>query len=279
MLEDDNYDYPPKTKNQDDNPFSGILDRLGKLPFLVDNGKQQSQKEIDRMESTKLVKEILKQTAVTRQQDMSVQGLEMLNHITTALQQAGEQLHRNFGELMDSMDGYILFSIFYYLQHQAAHYNSMWKRRVHRFYNTVSKDEFIQLHDALYLSNLAYVDTVEHFREGLVKFNDNELELMYGTTQSLPNLPANFLLIHKELAPLEQPLFEGFFYGKKETEVVVVMVVRGTKDLSDALSDALLEPKEYQGGYAHGGILASGKNLAKYYLPKLQELHRASGKI
>ena len=59
---------------------------------------------------------------------------------------------------------------------------------------------------------------------------------------------------------------------------MVVLVVRGTKDLSDALSDSLLDPQAYEGGSAHGGILASGKNLAKYYLPKLEELHRTTGK-
>jgi hypothetical protein len=138
------------------------------------------------------------------------------------------------------------------------------------------------LHDALYLSHLAYVDTVKQFRDGLEKFQNNSWEILYGTTDSLPDRPANFLLIHKQLAPLEEPsiktFFEGKHFGMIESEVLVTLVVRGTKHFSDVLSDGMLEAKDYRGGKAHGGILSSGKNLAEYYLPKLRELHRTTGK-
>jgi len=42
------------------------------------------------------------------------------------------------------------------------------------------------------------------------------------------------------------------------------------------LADGTLEPKPYKDGYAHGGILTGGINLAEYYLPKLKELHFAT---
>jgi hypothetical protein len=108
----------------------------------------------------------------------------------------------------------------------------------------------------------------------LAKFQNNEWEIAYGTTDSLPNLPAHFLLIHKKLSPLSNPSIQSIlpWEGKKHSELIVTLVVRGTKDLSDALADALLEPAEYRGGYAHGVILENGKNLAARYLPKLKAL-------
>jgi pimeloyl-ACP methyl ester carboxylesterase len=158
--------------------------------------------------------------------------------------------------------------------------NPSWKRRQHRFYEKVTKPLVLELHDALYLSQLAYVNKIEDFRDGLAKFQNNVWELGYGTTESLPHMPAHFLLIHKHLGPLRNQKMDSFlpWEAKKESEIEVTLVVRGTKHLSDALADALLEPVEYRGGYAHGGILASGKALAETYLPKLKELLKHSGR-
>lgn len=260
-------------------PFFGILDQLGKMNFFPEN--QKASLEQKQNEATGLVQDLLKKAVAMRQEETPVEGLALLNRIATSLKEAGEQLHNQFGDVLDSLDGYLPLVLVYYLQNQAQVFNPIWKRRMHRFFNKVARKELVQLHDALYLSALAYVDTLDHFRQGLSQFDNDSWELMFGTTNSLPDLPANFLLIHKELAPLEeeeqQPSLQSLFAGKKETEVVVVLVVRGTKDLSDAIADALLNPQEYKGGVAHGGILASGKNLAEYYLPKLKELRQASG--
>jgi len=78
----------------------------------------------------------------------------------------------------------------------------------------------------------------------------------------------------KQNSPLEAIQESLQNLGKPpQSEVVVTLVVRGTKDIADFLQDGLLEPEEYRGGHAHSGILASGKNLAKQYLPKLKDLH------
>ena len=104
-----------------------------------------------------------------------------------------------------------------------------------------------------------------------------------GITDSLPHLPAHFMLIHKKLSPLDTKNTQTSFYPpwydrKKDTELTIAIVVRGTKHLSDAIADALLEPVEYKGGKAHSGILESGKNLAAKYVPKLKALLSASGR-
>ncbi|KAG7356857.1 lipase class 3 [Nitzschia inconspicua] len=276
MLDADSDGHHVADSNQKSAPFLGILEQLGKINLFPGKDPELEKK---RIESTTLVQELLKKAAVVREEETAVEGLELLNRITSSLQEAIQQLHHQFGPVFDSfLDAYLPFVIIYFLQHQAARFNPMWKRRMHRFFTKVKKQELAQLHEALYLSTLAYVDTVDNFRTGLSNFDNGSWELMFGTTNSLPNLPANFLLIHKELAPLEEPTFPSFLFGKKESEVVVVLVVRGTKDLPDTISDALLKPQEYKGGFAHGGILASGRNLAEYYLPKLEDIHKASGR-
>lgn len=265
------------TAQQEKNrPFFGILDQMVKTKLFPDQRQKELEKQ--RMESTSLVQQLLERAAIMRQEEAAVEGLDLLNRIAATLKEASEQLRHQFGDVLESLDGFFPLAMIYFLQSQAARFNPIWKRRMHRFFNQVTKKELVQLHDALFLSTLAYVDTVDHFRQGLSKFDSGDWELMFGTTTSLPNLPANFLIIHKELAPLGQELpWKAFFNGKQETEVVVVLVVRGTKDLADALSDSLLKPQEYKGGFAHGGILDSGKNLAAYYLPKLKEIHQATG--
>lgn len=91
------------------------------------------------------------------------------------------------------------------------------------------------------------------------------------------------MLIHKKLSPLDvktayPSLFPPWYDKKKDTELTIAIIVRGTKHLSDAIADALLEPVAYRGGFVHGGILESGKNLAAKYAPKLKALLSASGR-
>ena len=221
---------------------------------------------------------LINNAKILKQEEEDIEGLESITRLTEALKEAATQLKNNFAEILDSMDAYLPFAIAYFFEKEDSRMHPFWKRRMHRFYKTVTKKELIELHDALYLSTLAYAHTLDHFKSGLRAFQNNSWEVLYGTTKSLPDFPSNFLLIHKELAPLEQPSLKTLFDFNKKPEVVVTLVVRGTKDLSDVLSDSLLDPKEYKGGYVHGGILQSGKNLAEYFLPKLRELHVATGK-
>ena len=98
--------------------------------------------------------------------------------------------------------------------------------------------------------------------------------MAYYSLKSEPKLPAHFMLIHKYPSPMNDDYIRTLlpWEGKKESELVITMVIRGTKDLADVLSDALIEPVPYRGGHAHGGILASGKSLVELYTQKLKLL-------
>jgi hypothetical protein len=269
------------TDNEPQNPIFSFFNDLSKMkiPSILDlPSKEPSYSQTTEMKENELVTKLINNAKVLKQEEETIDGLESINRMTEALKEAAVQLKNNFADILDSMDAYLPFSIVYFFEKEDSRMHPLWKRRMHRFYKTVKKKELIELHDALYLSTLAYADTLDHFKTGLRAFQDNSWEVLYGTTKSLPDMPSNFLLIHKELATLEQPSLKTIFDFKKKPEVVVTLVVRGTKDLSDALSDSLLDPKEYKGGYVHGGILQSGKNLAEYFLPKLHDLHLATGK-
>lgn len=264
-----------KEEKMDPSFFFSFLKGLSQAQL----GKVESEdktKKTSPEESMKMTKLIEKLWASSQEED-AFGGLELLSLFGDTFTEVARQLGRNFGDVLAGVDGTIPLAFVYYGGFIDRVLTPSKKRQLHRFYNKVPKDEMIQLHDGLYLSALAYCDTVDAFRAGLATFQDNNWELLYGTTDSLPHLPAHFLMIHKQLAPLEEPSIKELFLGKKETEVVVVLVVRGTKYLSDALADSLLEPGEYKGGYAHGGILASGKALAAKHLSRLKDLHEFTG--
>lgn len=279
MLDDADNDTHENREAKGHNPFFSFINGLtqNQIPALTGTGPSfNATKRTSQDDSVAITKLLEKARALNHEEDV-VDGLDILRLGDTLKDVAG-QLDRNFGKVLEGVDGMFPFALVYFAAFTDRSLNSSKKRQLHRFYDQVTKDEIVQLHDGLYLSALSYCNSVDDFRSGLATFQRNSWELLYGTTESLPKMPSHFLLIHKELAPLVEPTIKDFFLGKSETEVVVVLVVRGTKDLSDALSDALLEPREYKDGYAHGGILDSGQALVAKHLPRLKKLHEITGK-
>jgi hypothetical protein len=210
----------------------------------------------------------------------SPSGPDFFKAIKDALTAALDQLKSAFGDILDELNASIAISMIYYLATEDSCKNPSWKRRQHRFYENVSKEMLLEMHDALFLSQVAYMGSLDAIRLQLKDFQNNEWELAYGATDSLPDMPAHFMLLHKNLAPLGGASIRSIlpWERQQDSELTAVLVVRGTKDLSDALADAMLTPVEYRDGHAHGGILENGKNLANRYLPKLKALLQHSGR-
>jgi hypothetical protein len=282
---DDDTTHTKNKEKKEQNPFFSFLNGLTQNPFpsLMGDGPAGSAAKgtTSAIDSSAVTKLLEKSLALKHEDGNNIALMDILNLFGDTFKDVMDQLGRSFGKLWEEMDArWIPFALTYYTAYIDGVLNPSKKRQLHRFYNQVTKDEIVQLHDALYLSQLSYCNSVDDFRSALATFQGNSWELLSGTTESLPRMPSHFLLIHKELAPLVQPTIKDFFtLGKRETEVVVVLVVRGTKHLSDALSDALLEPRQYKDGYAHGGILDSGLALVAKILPKLKELHELTRKL
>jgi len=197
-----------------------------------------------------------------------------------AMDNAIEQMTKTFEKVLSSVGPTTTIALIYYIANQEEKYTPSWKRQQHRFYEKITPQVVLELHDALYLSQLAYVNKITDFRTGLRDFQQGTWELAYGTTESLPTMPANFLLVHKNPAPFHDEYVESVlpWEKKKDNELEIALVVRGTKNLPDILADATLGVEDYRGGKAHGGILASGKALVDFYAPKLRELLMHSGR-
>jgi len=275
----------PRTTTSETSPFLKLMEYITVLGNDIQKENTEEEKEyVTTTQSNPVLSSLLERVRELNEEDQSsvVSGAEFFKVMQETLKKALNQVKNTFGEIiMNSADASLALSLMYYLAREDSIKNPSWKRRVHRFNPPVSKEMVVELHDALYLSKLSYVDTLDGFREGLAKFQDNSWEMAYGSTDSLPDLPAHFLLIHKKLSPLKKPkqgLESIFNWENEKSELTIAIVIRGTKDLSDAITDALLEPVPYNGGFAHGGILESGKNLAKKYCPKLKELLKHSGR-
>lgn len=270
----------------DENPFFKLLDRIAASASPGENGpdvdasKPTQQNEEREGGDSGLVSLLIEKARTLIQEEQSFDGTELFEMIQKALDEAAKQLQNTFGAILGDIDPSIAVSMIYYMAEEESKKTPTWKRRQHRFFNKVSKDLVLELHDALYLAQLAYAHTLDDFKGGLAKFQNYSWELVFGTTDSTPTMPAHFLLIHKNIAPLKDPVMTSVLPWEKmkDNEIEVTLVVRGTKHLSDIISDALLEPAAYKGGYAHSGILTSGKALAKKYSKTLKQLLKESGR-
>jgi hypothetical protein len=149
-----------------------------------------------------------------------------------------------------------------------------------------------ELNEALLLSELSYADGVEEVRAGLEalhrggreekgnSINKPQWELLFCDTESRPSEPSHFLAIQKNASPYDDVLH-------------VLMVVRGTKSMSDLITDAMMAASDYEyaipcegkdgedsilRGKAHSGMQLSGRYLVDRHLTLLSTLLQLSKK-
>lgn len=184
------------------------------------------------------------------------------------LQVVMDQMKGNFGDVpMASLDP---TAFLYFLEEEDAKKNPSWKRRLHRFMPGMKLETVYGLHDALYLSQLAYVDTVEDVQRGLTAFEGADFELVFCTTEGKPRMPAYFVAIKKEGTTPS---------GKGNNDFIeLILSVRGTKSLVDMVTDALLEERDYRGGKSHDGVCQSGLCVVEQTKDLLLHILETSGR-
>jgi hypothetical protein len=212
-----------------------------------------------------------------------------LGRLRSALREAASQLSRTFSHV--PVDRLNLFQVGYAMQREEARKNPVWKRRAHRGLPDLAEAEAVALFDGMYLAYLAYVETCEQVESGLRAFYKDSWVLVNCTTAGQPLRPAHFLAVKRRPTPDPAdaagsasdaglfpgwPNFLGGGSGRGRQELEVVLAIRGTKELGDALSDALLEPSAYRGGLAHHGIQESAAWIHGAYRGWISHLRRAS---
>ncbi|KAL3791048.1 hypothetical protein ACHAW5_002825 [Stephanodiscus triporus] len=224
------------------------------------------------------------------------------------LQQNAQAVQRAFESLLGNNSNYFqdivdvgdylpanpLSALHYYLEHQEAEKTPSWKRRMHRYQRSVEVAKVEELNEALLLSELSYADGVEEVRAGLEalhrggrggeggNINKPQWELLFCDTESRPGEPSHFLAIQKNASPYDDVLR-------------VLMVVRGTKSMSDLITDAMMAASDYEyavpggegredgkdsiiRGKAHSGMQLSGRWLVDRHLTLLSTLLQLSKK-
>lgn len=156
----------------------------------------------------------------------------------------------------------------YFLEHEDETKNPSVKRRKHRFFAGVDVNQVDLLNEQLRLALLSYSDSMEEIQDSLE--NDFECELAYCDMNSTPGRPSHFIAVNKN-----QKASSIFF---SEDSLEVLLVVRGTKTLTDIITDLLCDEEPYRGGYCHNGILDSGQHLANKHKRLLKNLLEVSGK-
>ncbi len=156
----------------------------------------------------------------------------------------------------------------YYLEREDERKNPSWKARMHRFCSTIDLDKVDELNRDLELALLAYADTVTDIEKGL-SGAAVPADLVYANVDSAPGEPAHYVAIprHQET--------KGFLTAPP---LEVIMGVRGTKSIADAITDILCDSERYRGGKAHGYILKGGKFLFEKHRATLEEICRKAGR-
>ncbi|KAL7517858.1 hypothetical protein ACHAWX_002736 [Stephanocyclus meneghinianus] len=187
--------------------------------------------------------------------------LEFSKLMIDAFGKVAESIHRNFGHI----DWHKLrpFDFMYFLEYVESMRTPSWKRRLHGLAPAVSVNEVKELHKALYLANLAYGDTAEGIKSGLL---NSDWELIHAQLTNAPGEPAHYIALRKNRL------------NSIRSYLDVLLVVRGTKDFKDVLSDGLLDAVDFRGGKAHAGLAISGKFLVDHHRDLLRELMKMANK-
>jgi len=191
--------------------------------------------------------------------DLGSNSRDIVNLFFTEFSNLKQLLDRTFGSLEVYMDPTALF---YYIEHEDQRKTPSWKRRKHRFMEGIDVEMITELHDSLELSEISYWNSKQEITQGLQNIGDC-WELSEYRLDSLPGEPSHFVAFRKDRSDGE--------------EQHILIVVRGTKSVSDLLTDLNLDTEDYMGGKVHAGIVRSGQWLAKEYGDAIEVIKRDSG--
>lgn len=164
----------------------------------------------------------------------------------------------------------------YFIGFEESRKTPSYRRRQHRFCPSLEVDTLHDLHDALYLATISYMHKVDDISEALDNFNGSPWVMVYCDVTSRPHEPAHYICLKKEQDKIEGGGFRWPWEGDKILDVL--LVVRGTKEMPDILSDALIEASPYEDGMAHSGIQKSGCYLIDKHTEFLEKLLKESGR-
>jgi len=155
-------------------------------------------------------------------------------------------------------------NLYYFLEEEDEIKNFSWRRRRHRFCQGIDVACVEELNSYARIAEIGYHDDMSSIRRDLLeKFG---YEVIYCQMDSLPGQPSHFLAVKKGQS------------SWTSSSLDMLLCVRGTKTITDVITDLLADAVDYRGGKAHSGILRSGKFLAEKHMDTFQQFLKASGK-
>ena len=212
------------------------------------------------------IQEIVAKVRENREEG-DIEDTVSLTQLFTMLNDYGEQVQRVAERFVGGLDltQFNPTSLMYFLEYEDERKNPSWKRRAHRFCPGIDMSYVESLYKGLMMAELCYADSIDQIREGLESDVNDPYELVYVDLQSAPGEPAHFIAVKRD-----QKVWSS--------KLQVVMGVRGTKTVADALTDLLCDTTDYKGGAAHAFIVKGGKFLVEKHTKLLEDLCRRAGK-
>lgn len=212
----------------------------------------------------KMVEELIAKTRTSSEQgDVSdtISLEELLTILKTAADEFGIMIEKNLtGKALPTIWP---TNLYYFLEFQDQIKNFSWRRRKHRFCRGINMDYVHELNSYMRIAEIGYLDDMDAIKEELsTTFG---YEVIHCQMDSLPGQPSHFLAIKKDQSPWSPSLD-------------MLLCVRGTKTITDVITDLLADAVDYRGGKAHSGICKSGRYLAEKHRATFQEFLKASGK-
>ena len=189
-------------------------------------------------------------------------SLEQLLHI---LRKVGQEMGDTFEKHLGGRDLPPIYptNLYYFLEAEDEIKNFSWRRRKHRFCEGINFASVEELNSHARIAEIGYRDNMESIKRELSETFG--YEVIYCQMDSLPGQPSHFLAVKKGQSSWSSSLD-------------MLLCVRGTKTITDVITDLLADAVDYRGGKAHSGILQSGLFLAGKHTDTFQEFLKASGK-
>ena len=230
----------------------GILSRIGeRLSTLLSTNKEED------MEKS-IAQTILEIMQMEEEDTTDTKPTFQISYLLKMIHQHWDTIASVFDEYLEPVDfsSVTPIALFYYLEYEDERKNPSWKRRQHLFCENVDGSETERLFEYLCLAKLSYLDTPEEIQTGLDAFQNTSYDLVYAQTQSEPGTPAHFLALNEQ------------------DSNHLLISVRGTKSIADAITDLSCSLEDYRSGKAHSFVLKSGRYLFDTHLPFIQKLQK-----
>jgi hypothetical protein len=218
--------------------------------------------------AAKLIEKATEMASGFNAEDQGKNFMDVFQFLKDSFDEVVASMERNMSEVgsisLVNDWPFMVASFMYYIEHTDELKNPSWKRRKHRFHPTVQVKEIDALHEDLFLADTSYANSKEKVKERLGQVK-TPWELVYSQLEAQPNQPAHFIALKR-----------GASGWSKNLEIL--LVIRGTKQIGDFLSDALLDAVDYRGGKCHSGIMLGGQYIAEKHLSFFRDLLELSDK-